>query len=35
MVGIYDWPGMATCLAVALGGVLVGAWGMRRRDTVD
>ncbi len=32
IVGTWDWPGMAVCLALALGGVIVGAWGIRRRD---
>ncbi|MEX2547022.1 MAG: ABC transporter permease subunit [Chloroflexota bacterium] len=32
MAGTYDWPGMAVCLAVAVGGTLVGAWRFARRD---
>lgn len=32
MLGDYDWPGMAVCAALAIGGVLVCAFGMRRRD---
>ena len=32
MVGAWDWPGMLLCAAIAVGGVLVGAWGFARRD---
>jgi ABC-2 type transport system permease protein len=32
MVGIWDIPGMLACVVIAIGGVLVGAWGMQRRD---
>jgi ABC-2 type transport system permease protein len=32
MLGDFDWPGMALCAALALGGVIVCAIGMRRRD---
>lgn len=32
LAGVYDWPGMSLLTALALGGLLVGAWGMRRRD---
>jgi len=32
MAGVYDWPGMLLAAAVAIGGLLVGAWGLRRRD---
>lgn len=32
MLGDFDWPGMAVCAALALGGVVVCAIGMRRRD---
>ncbi|MFN8620201.1 MAG: ABC transporter permease subunit [Chloroflexota bacterium] len=32
MIGEWDWPGLAVCLALAVGGVLVGAWGFGRRD---
>lgn len=32
MVGTWDWPGMLLLAAMAVGGLLVGAWGMRRRD---
>jgi putative exporter of polyketide antibiotics len=32
MLGQYDWPGMAVCAALAIGGVIVCAMGMARRD---
>ena len=32
ILGVYDPAGMALCAALAVGGVLVCAWGMRRRD---
>lgn len=32
MVGLWDWPGMFACLALALGGLLLGAVGLARRD---
>jgi ABC-2 type transport system permease protein len=32
MVGIWDWPGMAVCAALAIGGLAVGAWALGRRD---
>lgn len=32
MVGEWDLLGVAACLAFAAGGVLLGAWGMTRRD---
>ena len=32
MVGTWDWPGMLLLAVMAVGGLLVGAWGMRRRD---
>ncbi len=32
MVGEWDLVGVAACVALAAGGLLVGAWGMRRRD---
>ncbi len=32
MVGEYDWPGMIACLALAVGGLLFGAWRFSRRD---
>jgi len=32
MVGDWDPVGIVASLAIAVGGVLVGAWGMARRD---
>jgi len=32
MVGEWDLVGVATCLVIAVGGILLGAWGLRRRD---
>ena len=32
MVGVWDWNGVAVCLVLAVGGLLLGGWGMRRRD---
>jgi len=32
MVGAWDAVGIVTCLALAIGGLAVGAWGMARRD---
>ncbi|HVA87123.1 MAG TPA: hypothetical protein VNF73_12520 [Candidatus Saccharimonadales bacterium] len=32
MVGTYDWPGMALLVVLAIGGAVVGAIGLRRRD---
>ena len=32
MVGLWDGPGMALCLALAFGGLALGAWGIARRD---
>ena len=32
MVGDWDLVGIAACLVIAWGGVLLGAWGMSRRD---
>ena len=32
LVGIWDPAGIAACLVLAVGGLLVGAWGMTRRD---
>jgi ABC-2 type transport system permease protein len=32
MIGTWDWAGMAACAVLAVGGILLGAWGMRRRD---
>ncbi len=32
MIGSWDLVGSAACLLIAVGGILLGAWGMRRRD---
>jgi ABC-2 type transport system permease protein len=32
MVGVWDWPGMIACLVLAVAGLGLGAWGIRRRD---
>jgi len=32
MIGVWDWGGMAACAVIAIGGILLGAWGMARRD---
>lgn len=32
MLGTWDLGGMVVCLALAVGGVALGAWGLRRRD---
>jgi ABC-2 type transport system permease protein len=32
MVGDWNLVGIAACLVIAVGGVLLGAWGMARRD---
>ena len=32
ILGSYDEIGIAVCMAIAVGGVLVCAWGVRRRD---
>ena len=32
MIGVWDPVGMATCLVLAIGGLLIGGLGMRRRD---
>jgi hypothetical protein len=32
MVGSWDLVGAAACLLIAVGGILLGAWGMQRRD---
>jgi ABC-2 type transport system permease protein len=32
MVGQWDWVGVVACLVLAVGGTVVGAWGVRRRD---
>jgi ABC-2 type transport system permease protein len=32
ILGEFDWPGMAACAILAIGGIVVCAIGMRRRD---
>ena len=32
MIGAWDRDGVVACLVIAVGGILVGAWGMSRRD---
>jgi hypothetical protein len=32
MVGEWDMVGVVASLAIAVGGILLGAWGMTRRD---
>jgi ABC-2 type transport system permease protein len=32
MVGTWDWAGMAACLVLAVAGLALSGWGMRRRD---
>ena len=32
MVGTWNASGVIACLAIAVGGILLGAWGMQRRD---
>jgi len=32
LVGAWDPAGIVACLAIAIGGLLIGAWGMARRD---
>jgi len=32
MIGQWDVTGVVACLAIAVGGILLGAWGMSRRD---
>ena len=32
MVGAWDIAGVVACLVLAIGGLVVGAWGMNRRD---
>ncbi len=35
MVGSWDLVGIGACLVIAVGGVLLGAWGIARRDVVS
>ncbi len=32
MIGQWDLGGVVACLVIAAGGILLGAWGMARRD---
>jgi len=32
MMGEWDMAGVAACIVIAVGGILLGAWGMSRRD---
>jgi ABC-2 type transport system permease protein len=32
MIGQWDVAGVGACIAIAIGGVAIGAWGMARRD---
>jgi ABC-2 type transport system permease protein len=32
MIGIWDPVGIAACVVIAIGGILIGAWGVGRRD---
>jgi ABC-2 type transport system permease protein len=32
MVGNWDWSGVLASIVIAVGGILIGAWGIRRRD---
>ena len=32
MVGLWDAGGIVACLVIAVGGLLLGAWGVSRRD---
>ncbi len=32
MIGTWDVSGVVACLVIAVGGVALGAWGVRRRD---
>jgi polyether ionophore transport system permease protein len=31
-VGVWDWGGVAVSIALAIGGIVIGAWGFARRD---
>lgn len=35
MIGSWDAAGMVACLALAIGGLAAGVWGMSRRDVAD
>jgi ABC-2 type transport system permease protein len=32
MIGTWDWAGMLACVAIAVVGTAIGAWGIARRD---
>ena len=32
MIGIWDPAGIVACVVIAVGGILLGGWGIRRRD---
>jgi polyether ionophore transport system permease protein len=32
MIGVWDGAGIVACLVLAVGGLVLGGWGMRRRD---
>jgi ABC-2 type transport system permease protein len=32
MIGAWDWSGVLACAVIAVGGLALGAWGLRRRD---
>jgi ABC-2 type transport system permease protein len=32
MIGTWDAFGIGACVVIAIGGVVIGAWGMQRRD---
>jgi ABC-2 type transport system permease protein len=32
MLGVWDWTGIAACLVLAVGGLLISGWGVARRD---
>jgi ABC-2 type transport system permease protein len=32
MIGAWDWAGMVACVAIAIVGIALGAWGITRRD---
>ena len=34
MVGVWDPVGIGACFLIAVGGIAIGAWGIRRRDIV-
>jgi ABC-2 type transport system permease protein len=35
MIGAWDLTGVVACVVIAVAGILVGAWGMTRRDVGD